>query len=141
MEDVVHGSVASARWWTILLAAFAGMALTLAALGVFGVLSYLVTQRAREIGIRLAVGATGSSVRRMVLRQGLSLALIGAALGLAVALVATRVMSSMLYGIGHTDPVVYVAVAAVLLSVGALASYLPARRATRVDPVQVLRQE
>jgi predicted permease len=141
VEDVLAESVAPSRWSTTLLGVFAAVALTMAALGVFGILSFVVTQRTRELGIRMALGAAPASVRRMVVGQGLGLAAAGLALGVAGALVLTRLMTSLLYGVSPTDPVTYAGVAAVLVVIAALASYLPARRATRVDPMIALRAD
>jgi ABC-type antimicrobial peptide transport system permease subunit len=124
-----------------LLGVVALIALTMAALGVFGVLSYTVTQRTRELGIRLALGAAPGAVRRMVVRQGLGLVVTGLVIGLAGALALVRVMSSLLYGVEPTDPLTFLSVAAVLIGVAIAASYLPARRATRVDPIIALRAE
>jgi predicted permease len=141
MDDRVRESVAPARWSMALLTLFAGVALAMAAVGVFGVLSFLVTQRTRELGIRMALGAAPGEVRRMVVAHAARLAIIGAALGLAGALVLGRVMEGLLYGISSTDPATYAAVTAVLLAIAVLASWLPARRATRVDPMVALRSE
>jgi predicted permease len=141
MDDVLRESMAPARWSMLLLAGFALVALVMAALGVFGVLSFVVSQRTKELGIRIALGADPGRVRGMVVGQGLGLAAAGLALGLAGALALTRFMSSMLFGIKPTDPITYVAVSVILLAIAALASYLPARRATRVDPLVALRAE
>jgi putative ABC transport system permease protein len=140
-DAVLAESVAPARWSTTLLGTFAAIALVMAALGVFGVLSFVVTQRTRELGIRIALGAAPAAVRRMVVGQGLSLAASGLALGLIGAVALTRLMKSLLYGVAPTDPLTYAAVAAVLIGIAVLASYLPARRATRVDPMIALRSE
>jgi putative ABC transport system permease protein len=141
LEAVLDEAVAPARWSTTLLGTFAAIALVMAALGVFGVLSFLVTQRTRELGIRIALGAAPAAVRRMVVGQGLGLAASGLALGLAGAYALTRLMTSLLYGVAPTDPITYVGVAALLVGIAAIASYLPARRATRVDPMIALRSE
>ncbi|MEJ7810723.1 MAG: ABC transporter permease [Gemmatimonadaceae bacterium] len=141
LDTVLAEAVAPARWSTTLLGVFAAVALVMAALGVFGVLSFVVTQRTRELGIRIALGAAPSAVRRMVVRQGFGLVAAGLVLGVAGALALTRVMSSLLYGVAPTVPVTYAGVAAVLAAIAALASYLPARRATRVDPLIALRAE
>ena len=141
LEAVLDEAVAPARWSTTLLGTFAAIALVMAALGVFGVLSFLVTQRTRELGIRIALGAAPAAVRRMVVGQGLGLAASGLALGLAGAYAVTRLMTSLLYGVAPTDPITYVGVAALLVGIAAIASYLPARRATRVDPMIALRSE
>jgi ABC-type antimicrobial peptide transport system permease subunit len=109
--------------------------------GIFGVITYIAAQRTREIGIRMALGAQVSDVRRLFLRQGLRLTGVGITLGIGAALVLTRVMSSLLFGVGPMDPMTYVAVSAVLAAVALVATYLPARRASRVDPIVALRTE
>jgi ABC-type antimicrobial peptide transport system permease subunit len=141
LEDVVAKASAPARWSTTLLGAFAGVALITAVLGVFGLLSYTVTHRARELGIRIALGASGSSVQRLVLLRGLALVLAGLAAGLIGALLLTRFMQSLLYGITPTDPVTFAGVGALLVLAAAAASLIPARRATRIDPIIALRAE
>jgi putative ABC transport system permease protein len=141
MEDVLSTAIAPARWSTTLLGVFAAVALTIAVLGVFGVLSFIVTQRTRELGIRIALGAQASQVRRMVVARGLVLILSGVVLGLAGAVALTRFMGSLLYGVTATDPATYAGVAALLVAAAVLASYLPARRATQVDPTLALRME
>jgi putative ABC transport system permease protein len=133
--------VAPARWSTTLLGVFAAVALVIAVLGVFGVLSYIVTQRTRELGIRIALGAPPSQVRRLVVGRGVLLVLVGIAFGIAGAVALTRFMGSLLYGVTATDPVTYAVVAALLVAAAPVASYLPARRATRVDPILALRAE
>jgi putative ABC transport system permease protein len=110
-------------------------------IGIYGVIAYAAAQRTREIGVRMALGAQVADVRRMFLRQGLSLTLVGIALGIAASIGVTRVMAAMLFGVSATDPVTYAAVSAVLASVALVASYLPALRAARVDPVVALRTE
>jgi len=124
-----------------LLGAFTAPALLLAALGIYGVIAYLVAQRTGEIAIRLALGSTPAGVRRLVLRDGLRLALVGVVLGLAGALALTRLLRSELFQVSATDPVTLAGAAAVLVLVAALATWLPAQRATRVSPMQVLRAE
>jgi putative ABC transport system permease protein len=141
MAAVLDTAVAPARWSSVLLGTFAGVALVIAVLGVFGVLSFLVTQRTRELGIRIALGATPRQVRWLVVARGLVLAALGLLLGATGAVWLTRFMGSMLYGVAGTDSLTYVAVAVVLLGASLLASYLPARRATRVDPILALRSE
>jgi putative ABC transport system permease protein len=141
MEQVLADSIQ--RRWIImlLLVAFAVSALILSALGVYGVLSSFVNQRQGELGIRMALGATQNGVRRLVIREGLTPVLAGVAIGLAAALALTRLMSSLLYGVSAADPVTMLAVSGVLTAVALLASYIPARRATKVDPMVALRYE
>ena len=141
MDEILARAVGPARWSVTLLGLFAAMALALAGLGIFGVLSFTVAQRTRELGIRMALGATSRGVRRMVLAQGMALAGTGVVLGLGGALALSRFMSTMIYGVRTTDPLTYAGVAVVLVSVAGLASYLPARRATRVSPIVALRSE
>ena len=141
MDDILAGSVGPARWSMTLVTLFAAMALVLAGVGIFGVLSFTVAQRTRELGIRMALGAAPGSVRLMVLGQGMLLAIIGVVLGIAGALALTRLMSGMVYGVRTTDPITYGGVALVLVAVAATASYLPARRATQVSPMVALRSE
>jgi putative ABC transport system permease protein len=141
MEDVVADSTATSRFYLLLLGAFAAVAVLLAAVGVYGVMSYSVSRRTNEIGIRLALGAKPADVRRMVVGQGMTVALAGAAAGLVGALALTRLMSGLLYGVGASDPATYVAVGLVLGAVALAASYVPARRATRIDPLRALRCE
>jgi putative ABC transport system permease protein len=141
MDDLLAESVAPARSSMVLVGLFAALALVLAVLGVFGVLSYTVAQRTTELGIRLALGASARSVGLLVLGQGLLQVLAGVALGLAGSLALTRFLESLLFGVTPTDPLTFGAVALLLVGVAAVASYLPARRATRVDPMTVLRQE
>jgi putative ABC transport system permease protein len=139
MNDVVATSLATPRLTGFLLGVFAAIALALAAVGIYGVLAYLVSQRTHEIGIRLAVGADRAQVLGMVLRQGLSLAAAGIVFGLVGAFALTRLMQGLLYQVGANDPMTFVAVTAALLLVAFIASFLPARRATRVSPVIALR--
>jgi len=141
MDDVVSTSAAGDRFNTLLLGAFAVIALLLTAAGIFGLLSYLVTQRTREIGLRMALGAQRTDVLRVIVGHGLRLALLGLCIGVAGALVVTRWMSSVLFGVKPTDPLTFVVVAVVLGTVAFLASYVPARRAMRVDPIVALRYE
>jgi putative ABC transport system permease protein len=141
LEDVVSTSVAQPRFYMLLLGGFAAVALLMAAIGMYGVIAYGVSQRSQEIGVRMALGATRDRVVGMVLRQGLGLALLGALAGVAGALFATRGMRSLLFGVSAGDPAIYVGVAAVLVLVAALASYLPARRAARTEPQMALRGE
>jgi predicted permease len=139
MNDVVAAALATPRLTGFLLGVFAAIALALAAVGIYGVLAYLVSQRTQEIGIRLAIGADPSQVLGMILRQGLGLAAVGIAAGLLGAFALTRLMEGLLYEVRPTDPITFVAVAAGLLLIALLASFLPARRATRVSPIIALR--
>jgi putative ABC transport system permease protein len=141
MTALLGDMVAKRRLNTILFAIFAGVALLLAGIGIYGVMSYSVAQRTHEMGVRMALGAQPGEVRRMVLKDSFILALIGLGIGLAAAALLTRVMTSLLYGISPTDPPTFAMVPAALAVVSLLASYLPARRATRVDPMLALRCE
>jgi putative ABC transport system permease protein len=141
MEEVVSDSVAERRVTMLMLAIFAGAALLLAAVGIYGVIAYTVTQRTQEIGIRMALGAQRADVLRMVVGQAMVLAVTGIIVGAALASAATRLMESLLFEVKPGDPLTFVAVAATLGAVAALASYVPGRRATRVDPVVALRAE
>jgi putative ABC transport system permease protein len=125
----------------VLLSVFGGAALLLAAVGVYGVMGYSVAQRTREIGIRIALGAEQRDILKLIIRQGLTLVLIGVGLGLALALAFTRVLKSLLFGVSTTDPFAFAVIALLLIAVALLACYLPARRATKVDPLVALRYE
>jgi putative ABC transport system permease protein len=138
MEEIVSRAVARERFSTMLLGIFAALALVLAAVGIYGVMSYSIAQRTREIGIRMALGAQRSDVLKMVVGQGLKLVVIGVAIGLAAAFVLTRVMASLLFGVSATDPLTFIIISMVLLGVALIASYVPALRATRVDPMVAL---
>jgi ABC-type antimicrobial peptide transport system permease subunit len=141
MDDVVDAALSQPRFTGALFTLFSALALVLAAVGIYGVLSYLVTERRREIGIRLAIGASPRAVSREVLGRGVWLATIGVGIGAAAALVLGRVASVLLYQTSPADPMTFVTVAGVLVGVALLASYIPARRATRVDPVIALKAE
>jgi putative ABC transport system permease protein len=141
MEGYVKGALSSTRLVGGLLTVFSAIALTLSAIGIFGVMSFSVVQRLREIGIRMALGAGANDVVKMVTRQGLTVTLIGVAIGLGAAFALTRLMTSVLYQVSPVDPLTYSGFAVFLVLVSLLAAYIPARRATRVDPATVLREE
>jgi putative ABC transport system permease protein len=141
MTELVSASVAERRFHTVLLTAFAGTGLGLAAIGLYGMMSLSVSRRTREIGIRMALGAPGRGILGLVLRQGMALVLLGTGLGLAGALALSRVLGGLLFGVSATDPSTFAVVAAILVLSAVLASYLPARRATQVDPLVALRYE
>ena len=141
LSDVVGAAMARTTFTLIMIGAAAGVALLLGAIGIYGVISYMVSLRTREIGVRMALGAQSVQVRRMVVRQGLVLAVIGVGIGLAGALALARLISSLLYGIAPYDPVTLVSVTVGLLAVAGLASWLPAMRAARIDPIEALRAE
>ena len=141
LDDMVSASLGQRRMSTVLLGTFAAIALALACIGLYGVMSYSVSQRGREMGIRMALGARNVDVIGLVLRQGMVLVLTGVVLGVVAALLLTRVMASQLYDVRATDPATFVGVAVLLTGVAFLATYLPARRATHVDPVVALREE
>jgi predicted permease len=141
LSELISESVARPRFYTLLLGAFAAIALILASVGIFGVISYAVSLRTRELGIRIALGASARHVSRLVLRQGVALALAGVVIGAAGAFWLTRLLSSLLFGVKASDPLTFAVVAAALTAVAALASYVPARRAARVDPLLAMRSE
>jgi putative ABC transport system permease protein len=140
-EDYVRDALAPTRFALALLGAFAGIALVLAVVGLYGSIAYTVTQRTREIGIRIALGASSNAVTRLVVGDGLRLAVFGLVIGVATAIGTTRALSSLLYDVSSSDPVTFVAIAGLVASVALAACYLPARRAMRVDPVDALRAE
>jgi putative ABC transport system permease protein len=141
MNDVMHDSVARPRFLTLLLAVFATVAIALAAIGTYGVMSYSVAERRQEIGIRMALGAQGSTVLGMVLRQGFGVAALGLTLGIGGAFGLTKFLQTLLFGVSTTDPTAFISAPLLLAIVALLACYIPARRATRVDPIRVLKQE
>jgi putative ABC transport system permease protein len=141
MDQVLSHSLALRNFMMFLLSLFASLALTLATVGIYGVISYAVSQRTREIGVRMALGANPGDVLRLILGEGLKLVLAGAAFGIVVALLATRFISKMIYGVSATDPLIFLSVVTLLVVVSLAACYVPARRAMRVDPMVALRYE
>jgi len=141
MDQLIEDSVMQEKFRTWVVGVFAGLALLLAAIGIYAVVSYSVAQRTREIGVRMALGADRVAVLTMVLRQGMKLAIAGLSIGVIAAFAITRVLRSLLYATSSTDLLSYVATSAVLMAVVALACYVPARRATKVDPLAALRYE
>ena len=139
MENIVAASVEARRFNLTLLGIFAGLALFLVTVGIYGVMSYGVTQRTQEIGVRMALGATPLTILKLILRKGIMLAGAGIIIGLAGALALTRLMTSLLYGVTATDTITFAAVSITMLLVAMAASYLPARRATKIDPLDALR--
>jgi len=141
MDDIVAGSVSQPRIYALLLGIFAGLALILAAIGIYGVISYTITQRTHEIGIRMALGAQTRDVLGLIIKQGMALALVGIFLGLIVSLALTRVLASQLYGVSSTDVATFTAISVSLMVVALIACYIPALRATKVDPMIAVRYE
>jgi putative ABC transport system permease protein len=141
MQDVVAGSMSQQRFSTLLLGTFAALALLLAAVGIYSVLSYSVKRRVNEIGIRMALGARLGDVLRMIVYEGMKLVLVGVGIGAVVALTLGKVMSSLIYQVRPSDPLTFLAVAALLGAVALFASIIPAYRAARIDPMKALRYE
>ena len=141
MDSWLRGSMARTSFTLVMLGIAAAVALLLGTIGIYGVISYVVSQRTRELGVRIALGAGGRNVVRMVLKQGLVLAGVGAVVGLGSAYGLTRLMTALLYGVSPADPLTYASVAVVLVAIALLASYVPARRAASVDPMEALRAE
>jgi ABC-type antimicrobial peptide transport system permease subunit len=141
LPDVVAGSLGRPRLTLSLMSVFGGAALLLAAVGIYGVVAFSVGQRAHEFGLRMALGASSSDIGRLVLKQGLRLSLLGVVLGIATSLALSRLVESLLYEIGPRDPLTIIGIALVLVAVALVATLVPARRATRVDPFVILRTE
>jgi putative ABC transport system permease protein len=141
IDTVIELSVAQRRFSMMLLGIFAALAMLLAIVGIYGVMSYIVSQRTHEIGLRMALGAQKREVLRMVVGEGLALTLIGVVIGVPSAVLVTRAMAGLLFGVGNTDPLTYLAVSAIVVTVSLAAAYVPARRAARVDPLVALRYE
>jgi ABC-type antimicrobial peptide transport system permease subunit len=144
MQEIASQSMSAQRFPMILLGAFAALALLLASVGIYGVISYSVTQRAQEIGIRMALGAEKQNIFRMIIGQGLRLALTGLVIGAAAALILTRLLvtfANLLYGVNSSDPLTFIVVSMLLTAIAVLACYIPARRAMQVDPMVALRHE
>jgi putative ABC transport system permease protein len=141
MADVLGEEASQRRMGMIMLVAFAGLALLLASLGIYGVLAYFVSQHTNEIGVRLALGATPRNILFLVLKKGMGLTLVGVAIGVVASFALTRLMSSLLFGVKASDPLTFVAVPVLLAAVALLACAIPARRATKVDPMVALRYE
>jgi putative ABC transport system permease protein len=141
LPQLLGRTLAQAQFNTLLLGAFATIAILLAAIGIYGVIAYNVTQRTKEIGIRMALGAQQSQMLRMILHQSLTMAMVGIGVGVFCAFGATRLLSSLLFGVGPTDVVTYAAVIALLAAAAILAAFVPARRAMKINPVIALRYE
>jgi len=140
-DEYISRSLARPRFNALLLSIFAGTALLLTAIGIYGVMAYSVAQRTNEIGIRMALGANKSSIFRLIVGQAMTLVAISVVLGLAGAFAATRLLSSLLYGVGASDPTTFIAIVLFLSVVAFLAAWMPARRAARVNPIEALRAE
>jgi len=140
LDAIVARALSRQRFNTLLLGIFAVTALVLASIGLYGVMAFVVSQRTREIGIRMALGGEARSIRRMVLREGILICLVGLVAGAAVSLAVSRTLSGLLFGVTASDPATYVGIGLLLLAVGCVASYGPARRATLVNPIVALRE-
>jgi ABC-type antimicrobial peptide transport system permease subunit len=141
LDVLVDNSMGQRRLSAVLLGVFAGLALLLASIGIYGVMSYTVAQRTRELGVRVALGASTGSVLSLVMRQGMTITLIGVGIGLAGAFGLTRLIATQLFSVKATDPATFMTVTAVLVAVAVAATLVPALRATRIDPLEALRQE
>jgi putative ABC transport system permease protein len=141
VENLLSDALAEPRFYLFLLGSFAGLTLLLVSMGIYGVMAYSVTQRTHEIGIRMALGANRGNVLRLMLKRGLSLALLGISIGIAASLALSRLIAALLFGVPATDPVTFAGIALLLLTVALLACYLPARRAAKLDPLVALRNE
>lgn len=141
MQELLANSIAQKRFSMLLLSLFAGLALVLAAVGIYGVISYSITQSTQELGIRMALGANRRNILSLIVGQGAKLALIGVGLGIVASLLLTRVLSSLLYGVSATDPIVFAGLAILLIGIVLLACFIPAQRATKLDPMLALRQQ
>jgi ABC-type lipoprotein release transport system permease subunit len=141
MEFLARRSMIELSFTMLTLGVVAALALILGAVGLYGVLSYVVAQRTREIGVRMALGATAGAVRRQVVSQGTSVVLIGVLIGVGAALASTRFLGALLYGVEAVDPLVFAAMSLIMIFMGVLASYMPARRASSVDPIEALRSD
>jgi ABC-type antimicrobial peptide transport system permease subunit len=141
LDDVLAQSVAARRFHTGLIDLFALLALALCAVGVYGTIGYWVAERSREIGVRMALGATAAVVRRQVVSQGAKVVLVGVVIGVAAAFGSTRLLGTLLFGVKAVDPLVFAAMSVTMIGMGVLASYMPARRASAVDPIEALRSD
>jgi ABC-type antimicrobial peptide transport system permease subunit len=141
MEQIARATIARQRFLLLLFGVFAGLALLLACIGIYGVLAYLTSQRVPEFGVRVALGASSGDVMRLVLRQSFRMIAVGVALGIAAALAAGRLLERFVAGVRPTEPLTFIAMISVLIAAAVFASFVPARRASRVDPVTALRQE
>jgi ABC-type antimicrobial peptide transport system permease subunit len=141
MEFLARRSMIQLSFTMLTLLVVSGLALVLGAIGLYGVLSYVVAERTREIGVRMALGATSGAVRRQVVSQGAKVVMIGVVIGVAVAVASTRLLSALLFGVKAVDPIVFAAMSVIMIAIGMLSSYVPARRASGVDPIVSLRSD